>query len=70
MAKEVKEFCRETTEAADGRPTVFRVIEQPDGKVKAEWHNHGQSFDSIEALKEAGVLNQHELQLLKYGVIR
>lgn len=59
----MKVLCSETT-----GENHFRVIDTGSG-VKAEWTKHGTKvFDSIEELKEAGVLNRHELQLLEYGV--
>ena len=48
----------------------FEVRVSDSGRACALWANHGQMFDSLDKLKEAGILNVHEKTLLEYGVIR
>lgn len=47
----------------------FRVVQYGD-RIRAQWKNHRTEFGSIEELKEAGILNKHELQLLEFEVKR
>lgn len=48
----------------------FSVVRASDGQCAALWKNNGHVAPSLDELKEANVLNQHELFLLNYGVKR
>ena len=48
----------------------FEVRLSDSGRACALWTNWGEMFDSLDKLKEAGILNVHERQLLEFGVIR
>lgn len=46
----------------------FHIAEMSDGGVNAHWRNWKYEADDVESLAAAGVLNAHELFLLKYGI--
>lgn len=72
MAKPIfdgKTVCKQGEEGKP-EPYYFEVRVSDSGRACALWQNHGQMFDSLDKLKEAGILNVHERQLLEFGVIR
>jgi hypothetical protein len=72
MAKAVKPRISNPPKSASIADTIcsggeFSVVRSGD-KYEAHWTNHSQVFESLDALKESGILNCHERLLLQFEV--